>query len=200
MIRSDISELETGKAGEYLVCADMILAGYTAFPSEQGLPFDIVSEVGGRLIKVQVKTTKAVRTLKDPNRAIQRSGYLFQIKRMGHGGKKTYAPGAVDMFALVALDSREIGYILPKEIKQTMIFRASSLRGTYANEVLDRRMGDIKTQIALGKPVLDIAKDFQLDKTYVYKIKNKPPETCGRSGIYLSDLTLNKALAKMVLL
>ena len=37
-----IGHLECGKAGEYLVCADLILKGYIAYPSEQGLPYDVV--------------------------------------------------------------------------------------------------------------------------------------------------------------
>ena len=31
----DISDLQIGKAGEYIVCADLILKGFVAFPSEQ---------------------------------------------------------------------------------------------------------------------------------------------------------------------
>ena len=34
--------LQIGKAGEYLVCADLILKGYIAFLSEQGLPYDVI--------------------------------------------------------------------------------------------------------------------------------------------------------------
>ena len=37
MIR-DSKQLQIGKAGEYLVCADLIMKGFIAFPSEQGLP------------------------------------------------------------------------------------------------------------------------------------------------------------------
>ena len=40
------SELQTGKEGEYLVCADLILKGLIAFPSEQGLPYDVVVDAG----------------------------------------------------------------------------------------------------------------------------------------------------------
>ena len=39
MIR-DSKQLQIGKAGEYLVCADLIMKGFIAFPSEQGLPYD----------------------------------------------------------------------------------------------------------------------------------------------------------------
>jgi len=57
----EINDLQAGKAGEYLVCADLIVKGYVAFPSEQGLPFDVVLDVQGRLLRVQVKTTRRLR-------------------------------------------------------------------------------------------------------------------------------------------
>ena len=44
MIR-DSKQLQIGKAGEYLVCADLIMKGFIAFPSEQGLSFDGI-EIG----------------------------------------------------------------------------------------------------------------------------------------------------------
>jgi hypothetical protein len=37
-----LTDLQLGKAGEYLVCADLILKGHIAFPSEQGLSFEVV--------------------------------------------------------------------------------------------------------------------------------------------------------------
>ena len=46
-----ITDLQIGKAGEYLVCADLILNGYVAFLSEQGLPFDIVLDYNNKLYK-----------------------------------------------------------------------------------------------------------------------------------------------------
>ena len=56
-------ELQIGKAGEYLVCADLILKGFVAYPSEQGLPYDVVLDIDGKLYKVQVKTTTTYRTI-----------------------------------------------------------------------------------------------------------------------------------------
>jgi len=37
-----IDDMQVGKAGEYLVCADLISKGYVAYLSEQGLPYDVV--------------------------------------------------------------------------------------------------------------------------------------------------------------
>jgi hypothetical protein len=75
------SELQTGKAGEYLVCADLILKGLIAFPSEQGLPYDVLLDTGKKLLKVQVKTTEGVRTVQQ--RAKETKCYIFNIKRHG---------------------------------------------------------------------------------------------------------------------
>ena len=57
MMRSS-RQLQIGKAGEYLVCADLIMKGFIAFPSEQGLPYDVLLDNGKKLLKVQVKTTE----------------------------------------------------------------------------------------------------------------------------------------------
>ena len=46
-----------GKAAEHLVCADLLMKGYNAFLSDQGLPFDVVIDLGRRLFRVQVKGT-----------------------------------------------------------------------------------------------------------------------------------------------
>lgn len=142
-----ISELQIGKAGEYLVCADLIISGFIAFPSEQGLPFDVVAEANGELIRIQVKTTKGTRTLIRYEGRENRYGYLFNINRKGKHGQKKYGTGEVDMFALVSLDSRQIGYLLPDEIKRTMIFRNPSL--TYSNTKYGRYLNDFSFQDAL---------------------------------------------------
>lgn len=115
-----MNDLQAGKAGEYLVCADLILKGYIAFPSEQGLPFDIVLLTNGRIYKVQVKTTRKPQAV--PQRVKRTEKYIFHIRRCGKGGRQSYAKGDVDIFAIVALDTKTIGYIRAKDVKQTMFF------------------------------------------------------------------------------
>ena len=79
MIR-DSKQLQIGKAGEYLVCADLILKGFIAFPSEQGLPYDVLLDTGEKLLRVQVKTTERPRLVKQRNTPIP--AYIFSIKRI----------------------------------------------------------------------------------------------------------------------
>lgn len=128
--------MQIGKAGEYLVCSELIMMGYIAYPSEQGLPYDVVMDYNGRLLKLQVKTTRGLRNVlqrKNPTKA-----YQFNIKRCGKNNKQLHKNESVDFFALVALDTKQIGFILNKDVRQTMAFRPDILKGTYKDENTNR--------------------------------------------------------------
>lgn len=126
------NELQIGKAGEYLVCSDLIMKGFVAFPSEQGLPYDVLLDTGDRLLRVQVKTCEKPRVL--PQRNTETFVYQYNIKRHGKNNIEKYGKDEVDVFALVALDSRMVGYVLPSGAKETLNFRVDSLRGSYYDE------------------------------------------------------------------
>ncbi len=116
-----IEDLEVGRAGEYLVCADLILKGYKAFLTDQGIPYDVVLEANSKLYKIQVKTTRQpVIVPQRIDSTIRR--YSFQIRKCGKGGRRSYQEGEIDIFALVALDTRTIGYLWDKDTMQTMFF------------------------------------------------------------------------------
>lgn len=131
MIR-DSKQLQIGKAGEYLVCADLIIKGFIAFPSEQGLPYDVLLDTGEKLLKVQVKTTEKPRVV--PQRACKSQMYVFSIKRAGKDGKTRYNEEEIDLFALVCLDTKEVAYVKNKEMPTTINIRVDRLRGTYYDE------------------------------------------------------------------
>lgn len=116
----EISDLEIGRAGEYLVAADLLLSGYGAFLTAQGLSCDIILEANGQLFKVQVKATR--RPIPVPHQKQRTQKYCFNVRRCGKNGRRSYRDKEVDLFALVALDSREIGYITAQNAKQTMFF------------------------------------------------------------------------------
>lgn len=132
MIR-DSKELQIGKAGEYLVCADLILKGFVAFPSEQGLPYDVLLDTGKKLLKIQVKTTEKPRSI--PQRSKTTLAYMFDVKRAGVLGKTRYSINEIDLFALVCLDTMKIGYLKNAEMPTCLNIRVDSLRGTYYDEV-----------------------------------------------------------------
>ena len=131
MIRES-KELQIGKAGEYLVCADLILKGYVAFQSEQGLPYDVLLDNGVKIIRIQVKTTEKPRQV--PQRANSTKCYIFNIKRAGKKGRTRYTTNEIDMFALVCLDTMKIGYLLNNDMPDTLNIRVDSLKGCYYDE------------------------------------------------------------------
>ena len=126
------NELQIGKAGEYLACADAIMKGLIAFPSEQGLPYDILIDTGKKLLRCQVKTTEK------PRAVLQRKSvskaYIFNIKRHGKNMTARYTKDEVDLFALVELETRTVGYITPHNLPVTMNLRVDRLRGEYYDE------------------------------------------------------------------
>ena len=100
-------ELNIGTAGEHLVVVDLLLKNVPAFLTGQGMPYDVVADWKGRLLKIQVKTTIQKRLIKQRANPI----YFFHIKRTGKDGKNNYKIGDFDIFALVALDIRTVFYL-----------------------------------------------------------------------------------------
>lgn len=117
-----VTDLAAGAAGEHLVCADLLLQGFRAFLADQNCPYDVAVDVGGRLIRIQVKATRGARAI--PQRVNHRAGYIWNVRRAGKAGQRTYAEGDFDMLALVALDCRRIAYLAPSQSKQTVHIRA----------------------------------------------------------------------------
>lgn len=125
------NELQLGKAGEHLVCFNLILQGYNAFLADQGLPFDVLIEKDGELKKIQVKTTTKLVTY-----GKAKNIYRFGL-RNGKGGRSRIREVDCDYYAFVALDIKEIAYIPMKEmyarsgkLKQTMDFKSRKIEYT----------------------------------------------------------------------
>jgi hypothetical protein len=101
-------DIETGKAAEHLVCCDLLLKGYNAFLSDQGLPYDIIVDLGSRILRVQVKGTRQPKNPMPGHRLSD--GYFFNVRRAGKRGTRIYGDNEFDMYALVALDIHAIAY------------------------------------------------------------------------------------------
>jgi len=191
----EINDLQIGKAGEYLVCADLILNGYIAFPSEQGLPFDIVSEVNGKLIRIQVKTTRNPKNI--PQRKNPIPAYIFHIGINGKGARrKKYKKGTVDIFALVALDSKRIAYLPYFNTQTTMNFRVPELKGKYHDEQSLQIKEIVINLKETGKTCCEIAEKLHMKLSNVYKYtSNTSLEQKGsNAGVYFDIFTLEKCL------
>lgn len=98
-------EVQLGKAAEHLVCADLILQGYSAFLADQGLPYDVVVDTPTGLKRVQVKATQG-----PINLPRQKNVYRFQTRR-AKGARKRIDLHNFDFFAFVALDIKAIAYL-----------------------------------------------------------------------------------------
>jgi hypothetical protein len=195
----NISDLQIGKAGEYLVCADLILNDIIAFPSEQGLPFDVVADIGGKLYRVQVKTTRGPKSI--PQRANPIPAYIFHIGINGKGSRrKKYASEHVDFFALVALDSRQVAYIPNGEISTTMNFRVPSLRGSYHDEKAVQLKASVLELKAKGLMCQQIADSLglSLKNTYRYSADVSIEQKGTNAGVYFDQFTLESCLKKLI--
>lgn len=71
------TELQMGKAGEHITCADLILQGFNAFLADQGLPYDVLVDFNGRIYKIQVKATGGLVEAQLHRPLV----YRFQIKK-----------------------------------------------------------------------------------------------------------------------
>jgi hypothetical protein len=115
-------ELELGRAAEHLVCADLLLSGWSSYPTAQGLPYDLAVDVDDRIVRVQVKSSLFAKNPQPTSRA--NPAYFYQIRRAGRGGARVYGGGEFDIYALVALDRRLIGYFAAAELPtQSVVVR-----------------------------------------------------------------------------
>ena len=112
-------EMELGRAGEYLVLADLLLNGWVAYPTSQGVPYDVAVDIGERIIRVQVKSTLMPKS----GASMKRSSplYMFHTRRAGKGGRRPYGKVDFDVLALVALDRRLIAYYPMRDCHQDSI-------------------------------------------------------------------------------
>jgi len=189
MIR-DSKQLQIGKAGEYLVCADLILKGFIAFPSEQGLPYDVLLDNGDRLFKVQVKTTEKPRLI--PQRRDTSFAYIFNIKRAGNKGTTRYGHDEIDLFALVALDTMKVGYIKNGDMPETLNIRVDSLKGEYYDEKGIRDYEKVKELHKTESNQSEIARELGLHHAQVWRMLKKDHTPFQTNARYFSDFVRSK--------
>ncbi|MGL6223432.1 MAG: group I intron-associated PD-(D/E)XK endonuclease [Steroidobacteraceae bacterium] len=113
-----IDDRHVGLAGEHLVAADLLLRGVPAHLAAAGSPFDVIAEVGSRLVRVQVKTTRCIRSIHSQH---VNPIYFFKINRCGKGAARRYDGDAFDAYAFVALDRREVAYLPHRDARKTTI-------------------------------------------------------------------------------
>lgn len=122
-------ELQLGKSGEHLVCFDLISQGHNAFLADQGLPYDVLVDVGGSIKKIQVKTTEKLSTFGNSQNI-----YRFGTRR-GRESLSRVRISDVDYYAFVAIDIKKVAYFPIKKmlvggnkIKQTVDFKSRLIK------------------------------------------------------------------------
>lgn len=178
--------LQLGKAGEYLTCADLILKGFIAFPSEQGLPYDVLLDTGKKLLKVQVKTTEQPRVV--GQRKNETNCYIFNIKRHGKNNQNVYSDYEVDLFALVCIDTMKVGYIKNGEMPSTINIRVDDLKGSYYDE---KGMKDYEKVKELNKTISSqtkIANKLNLHVAQVNRMLKSGYEPHQTGAMYFNDI------------
>ena len=142
-VATSVNGIELGKAAEYLVCSDLILSGYVAYPTDQGLPYDLVVDVDGKLLKVQVKGSCRARNVNSQGQC-ERMAYNFSIRRRGKGGSSRLSNDDCDLIACVALDIRRVAYFPVNIVPMTVYMGPPGYKFTGH---ITKRRGDTSSNI-----------------------------------------------------
>lgn len=126
--------IELGTAGEHLVCADLLCRGHRAFMSAAGLPYDVVADIGGKLVRIAVKSTSKPK--ERPGRAGSKFRYRFMLFRAarhssGEYSRQLYTRAECDVIAMVALDTKRVAYMSVDASPQIMWIEADTEQAEY---------------------------------------------------------------------
>ncbi len=123
-------ELQLGKAGEHLVCFDLISQGFSAFLADQGLPYDVLLDLNGVIKRIQVKTCSQIRSY-----GKSKDVYRFSL-RNGKKALRSINADNLDYIAFVLADIKIVQYISVEKIRtknrfifQTIDFRLEKTNG-----------------------------------------------------------------------
>lgn len=144
------------KGAEFLVAADLSLAGHLCSVAAEGLPYDVLVDMDGRIVRVQVKSTARSRAGNTPN-AMDR--YEFEVLRSGGKAgkdqriKSRYISG-VDVFALVAVDLRLVIYRSAVDVPRNIRIRAPKFTKEAQDASRDSVLGRFSEQDSVGREAL----------------------------------------------
>jgi hypothetical protein len=116
---SDHNYSRMARIGLHRVSLELETRHYVALCAPEGLAYDLVADLGPRLAKVQVKTTRAPRA-----DGLYHFSTRRWVRRSGPSHMKTYTEADTAMFALVALDLRRVLFVLTADVTAAMGFSA----------------------------------------------------------------------------
>lgn len=105
--------MRRGTAGEYIVCADLLLSGFPAVLAGAGEFYDVIAEIEGKFKRIQVKSS-----------SFKNNRYSFTLSGgRGSDHTNTNRPPLdltqFDLLACVALDSKSVLYYPHAGIQNT---------------------------------------------------------------------------------
>lgn len=121
-----------GRAGEHLVCADFLLNNIPCFIVEGKSHYDMIADVSGMLLKIQVKATSQYRSRSQIKNLTP--VYFFQARKYGKGARLSYQKGDADIIAYVALDSKKIAYFQADIVQQCVSFKIKKFKNKYTSK------------------------------------------------------------------
>jgi len=156
-----------GLAGQYLTCCDLITKGFIAYPVAEGLPYDLILDGKDCLLKIQVKTCwQPVSRYNEPKK---NKCYVFNFQHgRGKYVKGRYSGDEVDIFALVALDIRKVGYIKLEDSGVALRFRSDIHEGDYQRDKVLKQHDDIFNYKNKGLSAIAISKKLGISDSTVY--------------------------------
>ena len=152
-------------------------------------------DYNGRLLKVQVKTTRAPKFI--PQRKTSIPAYIFHIGKNGKECRRTkYDASQVDIFALVALDTKTVCYLPYFNVQTTMNFRVPEMRGMYHDEQGIKNKKLVLELRNSGVSCSDIAKTsgLKISNVYKYSANIDITQKGSNAGVYFDSFTLKKCL------
>jgi len=179
-------KFQIGKAGEHLVCADLILKNLSISMADEALPYDVLLDIGYKILKIQVKTTV---THKQSNqwRGVNEA-YIFGVKRKGANSIKRYAENEVDVFALVVLETKQVGYLINGDMPTTINIRPDKFKGQYHDEKGIIKYNEVIKLKNEGKKVKEIIELTGLKETSVRNYCKKGFTPYITQALYMNDL------------
>lgn len=104
------NNLELGKAGEHFALYELIKQGYVAFLSDQGLPYDILVDINGSILRGQVKSTHG-----HSNYGKSTNCLRFGT-RSGKGATRAARSDACDFYAFVSIHDKTASFFCVSEL------------------------------------------------------------------------------------
>lgn len=188
--------IKNGKAGEHLVCYDLLIKGYEAFiVSDSASPFDIILQYNNKLLKLQTKSTSIRRYNSTNKRQPVKQDipcYYFNVGICGYECKARYRDTDVDIYCFVSLETKDVAYI--KNIGQngSVCFRIPELKGQYKDEKRLTLQPKIESLINSGRTNIEVAETLGISIDDVSKFKSK--KAIKKTVRYINDFPIEKCL------